>query len=416
MNESTELQTFLLNLLSQAAKNALVQAIQMESGTKEYDKFNLEDIEITDLLGTGAFGLVNLCYFKTRPTELFALKRIDISKIEDISRITDQTTRENMKKTVIEQNIKRVNKEISILKYLKKGNVCRSSLLCYRGSTSVGNMHYILTDYKTEFDPLSKMPALNIQTIEDLVKLPKDQITKFLKIFENIYKAILEIHSIDVVHLDIKPENILYHPDNCNIVIIDFEGACNHCKNTKIPSTEDVVTFECTDFTYSFGYVDIRWYSYRQNETSQFYPSHILDMKNKEIDNGSILNKFKKADIWSLCDMLYVKMFDNTTHVYMHKLDDIMNISIQPNFSISRVFEDTPYNKDHINAYDAHFAKRWYLYEYVLIRKKFPDQTRKKIIDIWNKYFEICDKLNSIAVEKNIKLPNIRDSFAPYSG
>ncbi|MFM8153664.1 MAG: serine/threonine protein kinase, partial [Polynucleobacter victoriensis] len=53
-------------------------------------------------------------------------------------------------------------------------------------------------------------------------------IEKTIQIVSNVATAIATLHAQDVIHLDIKPENILVRPDN-QIALIDF-GLAHHAR------------------------------------------------------------------------------------------------------------------------------------------------------------------------------------------
>jgi len=90
-------------------------------------------------------------------------------------------------------------------------------------------------------------------------------------ILRNIYTAIKKLHSIDIAHLDIKPENILVNPETGDIKIIDFGFSCNNAH----------VICEKKIFGTLF-YMDCRL----------FHKIHSNDRDITIID-------YKKADIWA---------------------------------------------------------------------------------------------------------------------
>jgi serine/threonine protein kinase len=172
-----------------------LDSIPEEVGEKtEYTDF-VDKLEETNELGTGGFGTVNL-YKKTDDNKLFAVKLIQID---------EKNTKE------------RIEREIQILKYIKDDSFCEKNSLCYRGYQIVDDTYYILTDYAGE-----EYKPLNIENGE-----------VDIKVIENIYEAIRNLHKKGVAHLDIKPDNILVNKNNHEIILIDFGISCNYIKENK---------------------------------------------------------------------------------------------------------------------------------------------------------------------------------------
>jgi serine/threonine protein kinase len=67
------------------------------------------------------------------------------------------------------------------------------------------------------------------------------KIETFLKFGVKICQILQFIHEMNIVHCDIKPENILYDTEKDSFTIIDFEAsALVSLKNPNVPSTENV--------------------------------------------------------------------------------------------------------------------------------------------------------------------------------
>lgn len=106
------------------------------------------------------------------------------------------------------KNYKVYNREISILKELhNKANI--PTILCTGNIKKV--MHYIV------------MPHYTI-TLDDFIKSNgKVSAEEGLYLFYELVLCLEEIHSLDIIHRDIKPMNIMLH--NKSMVIIDFSLA-----------------------------------------------------------------------------------------------------------------------------------------------------------------------------------------------
>lgn len=137
---------------------------------------------------------------------------------------------------------------------------------------------------------------------------------RFKPIFRNICNAVLYLHSNDIVHLDLKLENIMYDKNTGKITIIDFGFA------------------KCTT------YLDIETNKYVQKKLSEYSGSmHYCSpeiLTYKEYDG-------KKSDIWSLGVILYASLvgcfpFDNYDQNKIRKTIQIGKYRI-PNISTAGI-------------------------------------------------------------------------------
>ena len=48
---------------------------------------------------------------------------------------------------------------------------------------------------------------------------------KKLKIIKNLLYSLKDIHDINIIHGDLKTNNIIIHPDTCDVKIIDFNSS-----------------------------------------------------------------------------------------------------------------------------------------------------------------------------------------------
>jgi serine/threonine protein kinase len=74
----------------------------------------------------------------------------------------------------------------------------------------------------TEDIILSKVPGLDLFDYMQKYGIMKEEQVK--RITKKILIILKEIHSMDIIHKDIKPENIMYDKDSDELNIIDFEG------------------------------------------------------------------------------------------------------------------------------------------------------------------------------------------------
>ena len=327
--------------------------IEEEEIKEEYIDFKLDDLVITDKIGQGGFGVVNLCKLKMNQTQLFALKVIEIHN-EEIQLL--------------------VENEIKILKKLKDDKFCNDFLLCYRGSSIIGNNYYILTDYVQDSIPLSKMDPLYID-FENINKINKDNedVKTLIEVFSNVYSAILEIHRLKIIHSDIKPDNILYNSKNKTLKIIDFGGSFDNAS----------LQFLVDNYTFTPQYVDFR--------AEQYYETHLQNDLKNEVSIEYIFNIFQKSDIWSLCISIFEKLLGDQAF-YSQAIHRVASKKTS-NYDVCKFVYFSIYTKGLNNTIHPNFKK---IYKYI------------------DEDLQVCDALNKLAVEMNKELPNIREQFAPY--
>ena len=154
---------------------------------KKYPKTKMKFYKYGRLLGKGAYGKVNLC-LHTLTGRLVAIKSINKSKI------TKERHREKIKiETTIMKTLSFSNNIVKILEnYETKNHIC------------------IVMEYICAGDLLSYIKKRSKLT---------EAVAKF--IFKQIILALKYIHSHNIVHRDIKLDNILIDLDN-NIKICDF--------------------------------------------------------------------------------------------------------------------------------------------------------------------------------------------------
>ena len=154
---------------------------------KKYPKTKMKFYKYGRLLGRGAYGKVNLC-LHTLTGRLVAIKSINKSKI------TKERQREKIKiETSIMKSLSYSNNIVKILEsYETKKHIC------------------IVMEYICAGDLLSYIKKRSKLT---------EPVAKF--IFRQIILALQYIHSHNIVHRDIKLDNILIDLDN-NIKICDF--------------------------------------------------------------------------------------------------------------------------------------------------------------------------------------------------
>jgi serine/threonine protein kinase len=393
-----------------------MKPIEEEEIKKEYE-FNLHDIIYIQTLGEGSFGVVDLCKFKNDPKKnYYALKKIELKNItipkEKIEKLTKEELAniQNKIKQMRINEIEKIKHEINILYNLKErdtetGNAfCDKMLLCYRGYKHIDNgdydIYYILTDYAEGYVELSKFTELSkfkdkldpmIEFEKQINYFNKSRITDCIKIFGNIYNAIRKVHALGIVHRDIKPDNILYHPRKLEIKLIDFGIAENAVGNTKL----EVIG---TPF-----FIDIR----------------ILIMKYMDKSVSIELDKLKNSDIWSLGISLYTTLFDTPTGFFYE--DNLYNnYNKKTNYSYMAFFESSAHVYklyysilNHANTKELNILDLPDNY-YTEIEKS-TNLTREQIHNMLLKIQMALHNLDYLYKKSNKQLPDFKSVFAPYT-
>ena len=163
--------------------------------------------------------------------------------------------------------LKDIYREVSILKKISDP-VCQPFLVCF-------NRYKYLED-TGEF--LIEMDMVEGKIMSDFIKdVPEDKKYKYiLLILKDIITAIIYLHRNNIIHNDIKPDNIIID-ENLTPVLVDFGVAC---EDVSICSLDDENKKCCKNI---FG-------------PKQYISPETLDTK----------AYYKESDIWSLGVTLYV--------------------------------------------------------------------------------------------------------------
>ena len=195
-------------------------------------------------LGSGAFGVIYKVHVKDNDNPII-LKAMKIS-------------RENIN-------------EVNITKILQKGCV-QNHVLCYNDSKVIDNHIYLYTDYIPNVQELFKVVSNEKYTID---------LNTTYNWFLQLAKAVKYIHSLNLIHLDIKLENILIDDKN-NLYLIDYGLACD------LNSERKSKTAQCSDIKFGIGSLD--------------YMAPELILQQTQLND---ISELKKADVYSLGCIFY---------------------------------------------------------------------------------------------------------------
>ena len=310
--------------------------------------FIQKDYEIKDIIGIGTFGEVKLGVNK-KTKEKVAIKIIDKEKM------------------IAYQNIERIKREFSIIKELDHINIIKTYSI-----TEDPKKFYIIMEY------CEKGELFNY--IIKNKRLKENEASFF---FYQIINGIEYIHSKNIVHRDMKPENILLNKDNL-IKIIDF-GLSNYYNENMLLSTL------CGSPSYS----------------------------SPELLSGEKYNGFS-VDIWSIGVTLYAMIYgclpfgDKNNKILFKKISEC-NIGY-PNYScVSLVAKDLlkkilikdPKKRLNLNQIKQH---PFYLKGRHIFKKKFPNEQEEKSL---NKKIENIDNyeiVNNIIKKTKSNLKYFRNN------
>ena len=126
-----------------------------------------------------------------------------------------------VQKTNSKEGIEIFNKEIHKLKHILKKfkNKCVENIICpiflreiKENSDKKG---IIITNYFHGFD------------LEQFLKSPNYTLIDLFDIFKNLTLVVSKLHKTGIVHMDIKPENIMIDPETFDINLIDLGVSCD---------------------------------------------------------------------------------------------------------------------------------------------------------------------------------------------
>ena len=204
-------------------------------------------------------------------------ERIYFGNFSEISIVENKKTKEKYAlKSFLKEKIHELNKEMEILN--EKNTIEKiknhSNIISYYGTTKDNFKIYILYEY---------IDGENLQKKISNYGLKSEQEVKFY--FIQILNSIKYLHSLNIPHRDIKPDNIIITKDNKKTKLIDFGSSC-----------------ELKELNYEKEYEEIKKKEKNPKKTFKYFigtPGFIAP--------ECIHNKFsdKRSDYYSLGCLLY---------------------------------------------------------------------------------------------------------------
>ena len=210
-------------------------------------------------IGKGEFGSV---YRVNKGTKEIALKIIPVNDFEQL---------------------RVIKREISILERFK----CQPSLVCYYGNENIDNKFYIEMEY---------ISGKNLNQFAKQHQKDSHLILYMTSIMTDLMMGISYIHQINVLHRDIKPDNIMIQYPQIQPKLIDFGLACISLNHER-----------CPDETCCLG----------KTGTPFFMPPETL------LQGIS----YDKSDLWSLAASIYTCI--TTLTVYLPKPKNLNRLKIE---------------------------------------------------------------------------------------
>ena len=201
-----------------------------------------------------------------------------------------------LKELINPTNIKGAENEINSLVRISNKPHCHPSIVCiydykiqkntYRSNNNNLPSTYIIEEY---------IPGNDLNFINNQYNFTEEEI---LYILEQLAKTIEYLHSRNIVHRDIKLENIIITPDN-KIKLIDFGLSC--------------VSSLCVDnFVGTAHYLSPELLRYNaMKESLDFHP-----------DEDILLEMYKTTDIWALGIVAY----NLANHMMPYKSRDVQSL------------------------------------------------------------------------------------------
>ena len=202
------------------------------------DKNIMKDFVELNIIGRGGFGVVCTIKNKNDPNCLMVAKKVQIKR----ERKKYVGNPPQLIREIIDETHSILN-EINILTKLK--DVCNEYILCYNDFylDKDNNIAYIVTEFLDTYKPISHYVKISFfNKIVSEVKSMEEYgsvLYQICVLISNMVKGLSLIHSNNIVHRDIKPDNILIDINTLKIKYIDFGLACD--KNNRDSSCDIVV-------------------------------------------------------------------------------------------------------------------------------------------------------------------------------
>lgn len=242
------------------------------------------------VLGQGSYGQALKVPISGKPNEFVIVKIIDISK--DLP--------SKIKKIFVDKIVN----EIDIQKYLQKTKCPISYWSCIIDYGKADNNIFIVLDYLADYVTLSELLYGNKKVKPKLTDINDKALVAI-----ELIKGLDELHKNNVIHKDIKPDNILVKLQPINIRYIDFGLSC-------------IVKRINDDFCNDEG------------GTPLYMPPELQIGKLPIYDNiKDEKNKLRAVDIWSIGAILY-EMFLGYSRFDYEKDNDIYEVSLDKVFNI----------------------------------------------------------------------------------
>ena len=147
------------------------------------------------------------------------------------------TSKESLKQSITELSL--VNNEVTILKLLNHKNILKL---------------YEIIESSTHIFMVTEL-CEGVELSEYILKKGKLSEEEAVVIFSQVVDAMIYLHSMNICHRDIKPQNIMYEPSKKKVKIIDFDYSCYYMSKD-IYLTDDLGTpsFACPEMHQGLHY------------------------------------------------------------------------------------------------------------------------------------------------------------------
>ncbi|OUL20156.1 histidine kinase [Nostoc sp. RF31YmG] len=134
-------------------------------------------------------------------------------------------------KTIVYRGIREIDQQPVIIKYLKSNYPTFNELLQFRNQYAIAKnldfpgvvRHYSLEPYGNSY--VLVMEDFGGISLRDYIKTQPLELTEFLAVALQIIDILHELHQRQVIHKDIKPDNIVINPQTKEVKLIDFSIA-----------------------------------------------------------------------------------------------------------------------------------------------------------------------------------------------
>ncbi|KAF7782625.1 hypothetical protein Agabi119p4_2001 [Agaricus bisporus var. burnettii] len=266
-------------------------------------------------IGKGRHGEVYLCNVDNDPDQKVAIKAVKRSNPRDKIKLLRRNYQQNEstaseKPCPLNSTENSIRKEIAIMKKCRHPNIVRLMEVI---DDSQQDKIFMVMEYcsggPVQWANESKQPLLRIEQTR--------------RIMRDVLLGLGYLHSLGIIHRDIKPMNLLYNAERTTVKIIDFGVSHYNVRRSLMlsdtrPSLEDASLFPDSDMqrtlgTPNFLAPEVVWFDNSEQDTTEMGSNRSSLTMNEKIAMPKVRPPITEAlDIWALGVTFYCFLFGHT--------------------------------------------------------------------------------------------------------